>query len=183
MIYVIMGRSGSGKSSIEREISKIRQDLVRVVSDTTRPIRQGEENGVDYHFITENEFAKQITLGNYAEHTVYNNWFYGINKTRIKLDEHDYICVTNPKGFKQLKAVYGNDVVGIVVHTDDKARLLNYLTREAYPDCVECCRRYLADCSDFEEIESDTSVYHVYNKMGDLETTIKTVLNILGRGR
>lgn len=181
MIYVIMGRSGSGKSSVEREVSKIRQDLKRIISDTTRPIREGEVDGVDYHFITEYQFATDITLGSYIEHTVYNNWFYGINKSRIDVDKFDYICVTNPMGYKQLKAIYGDIVIGIVIHSDDKARLLNYLNREKNPDCKECCRRFLADCSDFESIEQEDTVYHVFNKMGSLQTTIKTIIDIINK--
>lgn len=182
MIYVIMGRSGSGKSSVEREITKIRKDLKRIISDTTRPMRDGEVNEVDYYFITESQFARDITLSKYIEYTVYNNWFYGINKSRVDVDKFDYICVTNPTGYKQLKAVYGDKVVGIVIHSNDKDRLLNYLNREEKPDCKECCRRFLADCSDFEEIEKDESVYHVFNFKGYLQTTIKNVLDIIDRG-
>lgn len=181
MIFVIVGRSGSGKSSIERAICSKRSDLKRIISDTTRPIRDGEVNGIDYHFIGKETFVKNVVKGCYVEYTSYNDWYYGINTERFNIKDGHYICVTNPTGYEQLKNKFKDQVVGIVIHSNDKDRLLNYLHREENPDCYECCRRYLADCEDFHAIEQDNSLYHVHNNMGYLQTTIKTILEIIDR--
>lgn len=181
MIFVLMGKSGSGKSSIEREIGNLRQDFYRIISDTTRPIREGEKEGQDYHFVSEEFFLKGIENGDYIEHTNYNNWYYGINKKYINLELGDYICVTNPSGYKQLKKQFGDEVVGIVIHTDDKQRLLNYLNREEKPNCYECCRRFLADAKDFAEVENDSTLHHVVNIFGDINATIKILLSFIDK--
>lgn len=183
MIYVLIGRSGSGKSSIEREIATERPEFFRVISDTTRPIREGEVDGVDYHYLPREEFTKGILHGDYIEHTCYNGWYYGINKKHIDLTLGDYICVTNPSGYEQLKKHFGDNVVGIVIHTDDKQRLLNYLHREEKPNCYECCRRFIADADDFAEIEKDPSLHHVENIIGGLNVTIKIILEFIDNVR
>ena len=183
MIYVLVGRSGSGKSSIERELVKQRPEFFRVISDTTRPVRDGEVCGVDYHYLTREGFTKGIIRGDYIEHTSYNGWYYGVNKHRIDLRLGDYICVTNPSGYYQLKKHFGDKVVGIVIHTDDKQRILNYLHREENPDCYECCRRFIADANDFVDIEKDPSLHHVKNVMGSLDVTIKTILEFIDSTR
>lgn len=181
MIFVLIGRSGSGKSSIEKMVSELRPDFFRIISDTTRPKREGEIRGQDYHFVTEDFFINGIENGDYLEYTNYNNWYYGINKRYIDLKLGDYICVTNPYGYRQLKKQFGNEVVGIVIHTDDKQRLLNYLNREEKPNCHECCRRFLADEKDFAEIENDSTLHHVVNIFGDINATIKIVLSFIDR--
>ena len=183
MIYVLIGRSGSGKSSLERRLTQIRPELFRVISDTTRPIRDSEIHGVDYHYLSREEFTKGILQGDYIEHNCYNGWYYGINKKHIDLKQGDYICVTSPSGYYQLKKFFGNEVVGVVIHTDDKQRLLNYLHREEEPDCQECCRRFMADAKDFEEIENDSNLHHVNNVMGAFEATVMSVLNCIDNTR
>lgn len=179
MIYVILGRSGSGKSTVERGVCASRPQLTRIISDTTRPIREGEKDEVDYHFINQNTFTQGITRGAYVEHTNYNDWFYGINKERFNIDSGNYICVTNPTGYYQLKNTFGDKVVGIVIHSNDKERVINYLHREEDPNVKECCRRFLADCKDFEDIENSGEVYHVQNVKNEIQATIKTVLRLI----
>lgn len=176
MIYVIIGRSGSGKSSIEKAVCEKIPDLNRIVSDTTRLARQGEVHGVDYHFVTRDEFKR--CLDDYVEYTVYNGWYYGINAKRINL-VNDYVCVANPQGYHQLKNRYGNLVKGIVVHADGKERVLRYLQREENPNVYECCRRYLADEEDFSDIEQNMTLMHINNNEGDFEKAVEAVLDFI----
>lgn len=173
MIHAIVGRSASGKSIIEREVSKTLTFLNRIVSDTTRLAREGEEDGVDYHFITRDSFKTQ--LGDYVGYNCFNGWYYGINTKRIDLSQQN-ICVVNPSEYYQLKARYGNLVQGYVIHADGKERLLRSLNRETSPDVYECCRRYIADEDDFTDIESDPTLYHISNN-GLLADVVEEVTN------
>lgn len=74
MIFCIIGPSGSGKTSFVNEFIK-NNGGTTLVSDTTRPIRSGEKNGIDYNFVDENAFLKK----DYIESTKYNNNLYGLS--------------------------------------------------------------------------------------------------------
>ena len=58
LIFIVSAPSGAGKTSLVRELIKDRNDLRLSVSHTTRKSRKNEKNGVDYFFVTENEFLK-----------------------------------------------------------------------------------------------------------------------------
>ena len=79
-----MGKAGSGKDTLLNALMKeeIFKDAYKIISCTTRPIREYEEDGVDYHFLTTTEFTNQILSGEMLEATVFNTWCYG---TSIKI--------------------------------------------------------------------------------------------------
>ena len=83
-IYCLLGKSGSGKSTIEKLLEK--KGLKRIVSTTTRPMREGEIEGIDYHFVNEWEFYNFSEQGNFLERSSYNNWRYAIDKEYNKID-------------------------------------------------------------------------------------------------
>lgn len=74
-IIALCGPSGSGKTTLQNALlSAPNSDFVRVVGDTTRPPREGEIDGVDYHFVSEELFAQRVADGEYLEHaTVYGH--------------------------------------------------------------------------------------------------------------
>ncbi|MCR5207541.1 MAG: guanylate kinase [Eubacterium sp.] len=77
MLVVFSAPSGCGKDTVFQELLKRRTDIVKSVSATTRPIREGEQDGVDYYFKTEEEFKRLINSKGLLEHTVYNGNYYG----------------------------------------------------------------------------------------------------------
>ena len=76
-IIVISGASGVGKSTILKEVMKARQDLVFSVSATTRAPRPDEVNGVNYHFITRENFLDMVHNGEFLEYDEHHNNRYG----------------------------------------------------------------------------------------------------------
>ena len=74
----IIGDSCAGKTSIERELCN--RGYNRIISYTTRPIRNSETQDIDYHFITEDQFNEMLTRGCLAEFSKYNGWNYCIAK-------------------------------------------------------------------------------------------------------
>lgn len=82
-LIVISGPSGSGKGSVIRELLKKDKNLVLSVSMTTRAPRPGETDGVEYCFVSKEEFEKEIRDGNLIEYTVYSQNYYGTPKNRI----------------------------------------------------------------------------------------------------
>mgnify|MGYP000927222269 CR=1 FL=1 len=77
-IFALIGRSGTGKSSIEKQLEKLGH--TRIVSNTTRPIREHEVDGIDYNFLTDKEFLKLKKKNQLIEHSQYRGWNYGIAK-------------------------------------------------------------------------------------------------------
>ena len=83
-IIVISGASGVGKSTILKEVMKARQDLVFSVSATTRAPRPDEVNGVNYHFITRENFLDMVHNGEFLEYDEHHNNLYGTLYSAVK---------------------------------------------------------------------------------------------------
>ena len=76
LLIVVSAPSGSGKSTVREELMK-REDFAYSVSATTRPPRVGEQDGVDYWFVTREQFEEKIRNGDMLEHAIYNGNYYG----------------------------------------------------------------------------------------------------------
>ncbi|MDO5519947.1 MAG: guanylate kinase [bacterium] len=160
-IYVVMGKSASGKDTIYKELAKDKElGLREVVTYTTRPIREGEREGVEYHFVTEERLDVLEKEGRIIEHrtynTVYGAWHYfTVEDEQIELDQHDYVLIGTLESYRQILAYYGSDIVKpIYVEVESGERLERALQRErkqAEPKYAEMCRRFLADEQDFAE--------------------------------
>jgi len=98
-LLVIIGKSSSGKSTVE-EILREEHHYNKIISYTTRPMRSGEKNGVDYHYITKEEFKKLDKLKFFAESTDNYNNYYGISK---KDCDENSVVVVEKHGLKQLR--------------------------------------------------------------------------------
>lgn len=83
MTLVISGPSGSGKSSLYKAVSQRLTDLEFSVSCTTRAPREGERDGIDYHFIPREEFLRRAEAGDFAEYAEVHGNFYGTLKSEL----------------------------------------------------------------------------------------------------
>lgn len=104
-VYVVSGPSGSGKGTVLAQIKK-RPDVFYSVSATTRGMRPGEIDGVDYHFISREQFLEMIERGEFLEHAEYVHNFYGtpIQPIRDNLAAgRDVIVEIEVQGFLQVK--------------------------------------------------------------------------------
>lgn len=158
-IFCLVGKSASGKDTLFKEILAHKgDDLVPVIPYTTRPKRRNEDEGVDYHFATEEELERFRAEGRVIEERQYNTtqgvWRYFT--VRFELEPgRDYILITTLEGALSLSAAYGAEAVRTVyLALDDKTRLLRCIDREARqaaPDYEEVCRRFIADQRDFSD--------------------------------
>lgn len=159
-IYVIMGKSASGKDTVYREVKKQMPSLRGFVMYTTRPKRSGEENGEAYYFVEPEYIAKAGENGTLIEKrvydTVYGPWIYAtIDDGQIDLSLGDYLVPGTLESFLKLKQYFGREtVIPVYVEVEDGERLLRAIGREKaqeVPKYAEMCRRFLADCEDFSE--------------------------------
>ena len=154
-VLAIMGKAGSGKDTIAKELIKCFPDkFERVISATTRPPREGEVNGVDYHFLTPEAFLAELDNNRMIEATCFNDWAYGTPIT--SLDENKInVLVLNPEGVNILSWDKRIDLKVAYIVASDKERLIRQLSREENPNVDEIIRRFGTDRADFLEAESN----------------------------
>lgn len=176
-LICILGKSASGKSTVEKELTK--HGVNKVISYTTRPIREGEIQGHDYWFIDDAIFKVYLNQKQFYEYTTYNNWYYGINKNDIELSKSNYVAVIEPHGYEQLIHNLGREnIIGIYLTVNDKEKLLRALTREINPNVNEIVRRYSSDIELFKGIEDKVDLVIENN---DLQETVSKILEFISK--
>lgn len=172
-IIAIFGKSGSGKDTIQKWLVNNGYGC-GIVSHTTRPPRDYEKDGIDYHFITNYKFAEKIYNGDMLEATEFNNWMYGTSIEALSKDKIN-IGVFNPDGIRCLLDERRIEVLPIYIVTSDKIRLLRNLKREKEPNCSEICRRFFTDDKDFQNIEFEYLYFDNNKKRTNFETLINKI--------
>ena len=159
-IFYIMGKSASGKDTIYKKILEDMPELKTVVIYTTRPIRYGEKEGVEYYFTDERKLKEFQKAGKVIEsrtyQTVYGPWIYcTVDDGQFELDRYDYLMIGTLESYGNIRRYFGGEtVVPVYVFVDDGIRLSRALEREkaqTSPKYAEMCRRFLADEEDFKE--------------------------------
>jgi guanylate kinase len=162
-IYAVMGKSATGKDTVYKKLlERFEGRFKNVILYTTRPIRPGETDGIEYYFVNAAEKDRMQKEGKILEirryDTVYGPWWYfTADDGQIDLDKNDYMMITTLAGYEQIRDHFGEDrVVPIYTYVDDYTRLSRAIERErkqGTPGYSEVCRRYLADERDFSESE------------------------------
>ncbi|MDE7299607.1 MAG: guanylate kinase [Lachnospiraceae bacterium] len=161
-IYVLMGKSASGKDTLyERLLADPELALKKVIPYTTRPIRSGEQQGREYYFVDEAELERLRAEGRVIEHreyrTVHGPWHYfTVDDGQIDPSgTQDCLMIDTLEGYRQLASYFGRErTIPLYIEVEDGLRLTRALAREQaqeQPKYRELCRRFLADCEDFSE--------------------------------
>ena len=184
-LFYVIGKSATGKDTIFRELlEKADLGLKPLVLYTTRPMRAGEEQGVQYHFTDEAGLRKLETVGRVIElrsyDTVYGVWKYFTADTEATdLAQQDYLGIGVLESYLALRDYYGAErVVPLYIEVEDGERLQRDLDRERgqqEPKYAELCRRFLADSEDFaeEKIAEAGIEKRFYNR--DLKESIEEI--------
>ena len=112
-LLVLSAPSGGGKSSIARSLLQGRDDLGYSVSATTRPLREGEREGVDYHFLTREEFLRRRETGEFLESATYGGHLYGTLRSeidRIFAAGRHAVLDIEIEGARQLRSSFPNSL-------------------------------------------------------------------------
>lgn len=191
-IFYIFGKSATGKDTIFKRILQEYPGQFKVIIPyTTRPIRDGETEGVEYHFVTEEELAGLEAAGKVIElrayNTVYGTWkYFTVDDGQFDLSEYNYLMIGVLESYERTRAFFGEEhMVALYIDLEDGVRLQRALDREKTqdePKYEELCRRFLADSEDFAEnkIKQSGIQRRFYNN--DLEeclTEIKAYMDTL----
>lgn len=160
-IFYIMGKSSSGKDTIYSRLLRDKEfGLKNVLLYTTRPVRQGEADGREYHFVDEERFRQFMDEGKVIEYrtyeTVHGPWtYFTADDGQVDLNARSYLAIGTLESYENMKRYFGEEnVCPIYVEVEDGERLKRALAREELqekPRYAEMCRRFLADTEDFSE--------------------------------
>lgn len=160
MIY-LMGKSSTGKDTIYKQLLNWKEcPLKTVVLYTTRPIRDHETDGEEYHFTDEAGYEKLCAEGKVIEErtyqTFYGPWrYFTVDDGSIDLERENYLVIGTLESFLKTADYYSRqNVLPVYIDVDDGVRLERAIARERQqevPKYEEMCRRFLADAEDFSE--------------------------------
>jgi guanylate kinase len=178
-IIVFAGPTGCGKSTIIAEILGSSENNVRLVTATTRSLRKGEKDGVDYYFLSRDEFLKNIKEGKIPEHNEHAGDLYGTYLPDLdnKLDEGKNILIqVQLKGAKFFKENYKAILIFIngdsLEILEDRIRTRSKLKEENIVKRIEIAKREILEESSYYD-------YIIINKQGDLDNTVLRIRQIL----
>ena len=195
MIYVFMGKSSAGKDHIVKEVLKANPNVELAVSHTSRPMRKGETNGVEYHFISKEEFLKRQQNGYFIETRKYDTfdlngnkdtWYYGLSYDALKDSRaKNYAVILDLQGLNELVGALQNQEIEIIyIKADRNIRMARALNREGKmtdEQIKEVERRFVADDLDFPNdilenmdisILSNNNLDELYNNLEFLNKMI-----------
>lgn len=188
-IFCLMGKSACGKDSIYKQILSDKSlPLKTLIPYTTRPIRDGETNGVEYYFLTEEEQqaleqqGKIIELRAYA--TVHGLWkYFTVNDHQLDLANNHYLIIGTLESYLRLQEYFGTDfLIPIYIELESGERLQRALNRERLqtePKYAELCRRFLADEEDFSmENLKNANISRVFAN-NDLQQCTKEIISYI----
>ena len=160
-IYYLLGKSATGKDTLYKEILKRRPKLRTVTMYTTRPIREGETDGVEYFFTGREELERQLASGKVIESRTYQTiagpWtYYTVDDGQFDVaDDESCLMIGTLESYEKMCAYFeAGKMVPVYIEVPDGIRLLRAVKREENqkkPNYREVCRRYLADEKDFSE--------------------------------
>lgn len=184
-IFYLMGKSSSGKDTIFKKILENKElELNTIILYTTRPIRAGETDGVEYFFVSEKEFEEFKKSGKIIEerayHTIHGVWrYFTVNDGQIDLRNNNYVVIGTLESYERMKLHFGaENLVPIYIELDDGVRLLRGLTREREqekPKYTEMCRRFLADDKDFSKEKLSEAGIDKYFENNNLEKCVNEI--------
>ena len=185
-IVYLMGKSSTGKDTIYKHLidnSKIK--LHTIVPYTTRPIRAGETDGVEYFFTDEAGFLKLKEEGKLIEDRAYNTclglWrYFTVNDEQIDLEHKDYVIIGTLESYNKTKEFFGEEkMIPVMITLDDGVRLQRALDREKAQDTPkynELCRRFLADAEDFSEEKIEAAGISKRFVNNDLQQCVEEIM-------
>jgi guanylate kinase len=178
-IVALFGEAGSGKDFLQKQIMRTdfgKENLSEIISCTTRPPREGELDGVHYHFI---QTAAELINKDLIEYSIFRDWWYGTPIDSLDINKIN-IGVFNINGIDQLinhDHQHRIDCLPIRIKCIDKIRLIRQLNRESNPDCLEICRRFQTDTKDFLNIPFSYKV--IENNTDEINPIINEIKDLI----
>lgn len=206
VLYLVMGKSASGKDTIfQRLKDNTSLGLKTIIPYTTRPKREGEENGREYYFLPQEQFfimqKEQKVIESRTYQTIYGEWtYFTADDGQITMDkEEKYILIGTLETYQKIRSYYSRKrneqqeieywlrqhILPIYIEVESGMRLERALQRERAqerPGYKELCRRFLADEEDFSEENLRQAGIEKRFQNRELEACLKEIQNYIING-
>ena len=180
MLVLLSGVSGAGKDTIKKELIKRMEDVISLPSFTSRNPREGEEEGVQYHFITKMEFEEKIGNNEFYEYDLHHDNYYGTSKKLMneKIQSGKIIVKDiEVNGTENLIKKLGNDTKLVTIFLKvDKEELKNRLINRG-DNLSEADMQLRLGRLEYEE--SKIGLYDYVIKNDNLEKTVQIIMTII----
>ena len=183
-LFVILGKSASGKSTIMREVLA-KLEIPVLLSCTTRPPRENEVQGVDYNFVDMHTFDSDYKNENILEYDVFRidslkqTWVYYTKKSDLLVPTTSQIKILSPVGLAQLMShkELKDNIVSIYIDCPDRLRQKRYLSRCTSPDNMN--DRFKRDEKAFQHLVTDYIILNDENM--SIHEASNQLINIIKR--
>ena len=180
MLVILSGVSGAGKDTIKKEIIKRMKNVISLPSFTSREPREGEEEGIQYHFITKEQFKEKIKNEEFYEYDLHHENYYGTSKKLMneKIDIGKIIVKDiEVNGTENLIKKLGNDTKLVTIFLKvDKEELKNRLINRG-DNLSEADMQLRLGRLEYEE--SKIGLYDYVIKNDNLEKTVQIIMTII----
>lgn len=176
-ILVLSGPSGSGKSTLINKLLEDESNIHFSISSTTREIRHGEENGVNYYYISEEEFKKGIDNNEFLEWAIVHKHYYGTSlKPVIEALDSGKIVIfdIDVQGFNLIKDKFKDIITSVFITTPNQNELKRRLVKRGLDDAKTIERRLMNAVGEMEHIKE----YDYFLINDDFKKTYKTLKSI-----
>lgn len=178
-IILLAGKTASGKDTLAKQLESVGYE--RALLSTTRLPREGERFGVDYNFMTFEDFRDCVKADNMLDWTHYDKWqsgkvkrvHYGIRESAF-LPDKKYVVVCNESSLATLKAHFGEEAISIYLEASDALRKKRVILRGDYVES-EWDRRLVSENHKHSEIKVD----YVVDVENNLYSNVFAVLKLI----
>ena len=180
-MVILLGKTATGKDTIINKLVN-EHGFKKLITYTTRPARKGEENGITYHFISEDNFKQKIKDDFFAEWKTYDTefgtWYYGTALEDLQNADDKTVIILTPDGLKDIKDRVHN-IFSIYIFADNNTIVNRLIRRGDNPN--EANRRLQHDNDDFLGIENivDTIIFN--NKETKIDKVVARILESIER--
>ncbi len=173
-MIVICAPSGTGKSTLINRLKSDHPELEWSVSCTTRPIRAGEKNGKDYHFISKEEFEEQIKKDQFIEWAKVHSNYYGTSKIFVSQGLQEgrrMLFDLDVQGADAMKKIYGHQAQVIFIEPpsvdelEKRLRLRGTDSEQVINERVENAKNELARKNDYDFLIMNDDVEKAYQQL------------------
>lgn len=181
-MVIIIGKSGSGKTTLANILCD-KYGFNRILTTTTRPMRDGEEQDVDYHFVSNDEFSRLKESGAFIENQSYlvasgETWSYGSPLSRIISASDKDVIILTPEGCRQVQK-YFNDGSYMVIYLNPDINIIRDRLKARGDDEKEIERRIRQDEEDFKGAD-DIADLMIKNNSNHPELLAEKIAKMLG---
>lgn len=149
-MIILVGASASGKTEVAKMLGKLFQ-MKKVITHTTRSMREGEKDGVDYYFVSKEEFLTLKKMNFFVETTEYNDNFYGTSHKELADNK---VLIVDPNGLKSFTRLKDPRVVSFFMFATKDTRRIRMLKRgDRIEDAI---KRIATDDQKFNETAKET---------------------------